>query len=259
MSFKEQITPLILTFNEAPNLRRTLERLTWAREIVVVDSFSTDETLVIAREFPHMRVVQRKFDDHTNQWNYGVDQIRTPWVLALDADYVLPPEFAAELNSFHPIDSLSAGYARFRFCVFGRPLRGTLYPPRAVLFRKERCRYVNDGHTQRLQINGQSFYLKSVIDHDDRKSLTHWLWAQDRYAVLEAAKLASAKAGELGWPDRIRKKIVLAPALIFFYTLFGQLLILDGWAGWYYVWQRTLAEMILSLRLTEHTLLHRSK
>lgn len=245
------ITPLILTYNEAPNLRRTLERLTWAKEIVIVDSFSTDETLAIAREFQQVRVVQRRFDAHTDQWNFGVDQIRTRWVLALDADYVLPPEFEAELNSFHPDDSASAGYARFRFCVFGRPLRGTLYPPRAVLFRRGRCRYVKDGHTQRLQINGQSFFLKSFVDHDDRKPLTHWLWAQDRYAILEAAKLEAARPGELGWPDRIRKKIVLAPALVFFYTLFGQRLILDGWPGWFYVWQRTLAEMVLALRLTE--------
>jgi hypothetical protein len=59
--------------------------------------------------------------------------------------------------------------------------------------------------------------------------------------------------------DRIRKKIVLAPLLVCFYTLFGQRLILDGWSGWFYVWQRTLAEMVLSLRLTEQKLLRSPK
>ena len=255
----QNITPLILTYNEAPNLRRTLERLVWAQAIVIVDSYSTDDTLAIAQEFPQVRVLRRKFDTHTAQWNFGLEVIQTTWALALDADYVLSSEFVDELEAFSPNNSLSACYAQFRFCVFGRPLRGTLYPPRAVLFRKDRCRYVQDGHTQLLQINGQTIMLQNRIDHDDRKPLTHWLWAQDRYAILEAAKLEAAKIDKLGFADRIRKKIILAPILIFFYTLLGQRLIFDGWAGWYYVWQRTLAEMILSLRLTEQKLSRGSK
>jgi hypothetical protein len=90
-----------------------------------------------------------------------------------------------------------------------------------------------------------------VIDHDDRKSLSHWLWSQDRYARLEAAKLLETAAAQLRLQDRLRRKIVLAPALVFFYALFGKGLILDGWPGWYYAFQRTLAEIILSLRLLE--------
>ena len=55
MSLLEQITRLILTCNEAPNIGRTLEKLTWAREIVVVDYFSTDETLDTVKTFPPTR------------------------------------------------------------------------------------------------------------------------------------------------------------------------------------------------------------
>jgi glycosyltransferase involved in cell wall biosynthesis len=248
------ITPLILTYNEAPNLRRTLERLGWAREIVIVDSGSTDETLAIAREFPQARVVNRTFDTHTEQWNFGVDEVKTSWVLALDADYVLPAEFVAEVQALIPPELVSAYEARFRFCVFGRPLRGTLYPPRTVLFRKGQCRYVQDGHTQMLRVEGQTARLQGRIDHDDRKPVAHWLWAQDRYAILEVRKLAAAARGDLGFADRVRQKIILAPVAVFLYTLLGQGLILDGWPGWFYVWQRTLAEMILSLRLTEQKL-----
>ncbi len=249
-----EITPLILTFNEAPNLERTLKPLTWAKEIVVVDSFSTDETVAIANRFPRVRVIQREFDDHTSQWNFGVDQVPTPWVLALDADYVLADEAPKELADLTEDRNLSAYYAKFRYCVFGRPLRATLYPPRAVLFRKDRCRYVQDGHTQRLQIQGPTGFLRSLIDHDDRKSLSHWLASQDRYAILEAAKLANTPAHSLSRRDQLRRKIVLAPLLVFLYTAFGKRLILDGWPGWYYVFQRTLAEIMLSLRLLEEKL-----
>jgi glycosyltransferase involved in cell wall biosynthesis len=254
MNSSGQITVLILTFNEAPNLRRTLEKLAWAREILVVDSFSTDETLDIARSFPSVRVVQRKFDDHTSQWNFGIDQTGTPWVLALDADYLLAQDFAAELPDLAESIGVSAYYARFRYCVFGRPLRATLYPPRAVLFRKDQCRYVPDGHTQRLQIQGRTGFLPGTIDHDDRKSLSQWLWAQDRYASLEAAKLTTTPADQLSRQDRVRQKLIFAPLLVFMFTAFGKGLIFDGWPGWYYVFQRTLAEIILSLWLIEQKL-----
>jgi glycosyltransferase involved in cell wall biosynthesis len=247
----ESTTPLVLTYNEAPNIRRTLEKLTWARVILVMDSLSTDETLEIARSFPNVQVAQRPFGNHTAQWNFGLDLCRTDWVLALDADYVLPESFAKELAGLRPGEDVSAFYAKFRYCVFGRPLRGTLYPPRTVLFRKDRCRYVPDGHTQRLQVQGRTDFLRSVIDHDDRKSFSHWLWAQDRYAVLEGAKLAETPVSSLSRQDRLRHKVVFAPLLVFLYTLIGKGLILDGWPGWFYVFQRTLAEVILSLRLIE--------
>lgn len=253
------ITPLILTHNEAPNLGRTLEQLTWAREILIVDSFSTDETLAIAKKFPQVRVVQRKFDSFADQCNFGLQQMNTKWVLSLDADYILTPELVNELHSL-PNNAEVAGFAaKFRFCVYGRPLRSCLYPARTVLYQREKALYLNDGHGHRVRVDGNVADLAWPIDHDDRKSLAHWIAVQDRYAVLEALKLVQAKPGELRLPDRIRRKVVLAPPLMFFYTLFGRGLILDGWPGWYYVWQRTIAEMILSLRLTEQRLSHKSK
>ena len=63
----ESITPLILTYNEAPNIGRILRRLTWAKRIVVIDSYSTDETLEILRSFPQVEVYQREFDTAANQ------------------------------------------------------------------------------------------------------------------------------------------------------------------------------------------------
>src|SRR5271170_2273181 len=97
-----EITVLILTFNEAPNIRRTLERLRRAGEIVVVDGFSTDGTPELARQFPNVRLMQRQFDNHTAQWNFGIEQCRTDWVLALDADYLLSDGLVAELQQWKP-------------------------------------------------------------------------------------------------------------------------------------------------------------
>ncbi|MEB3160315.1 MAG: glycosyltransferase, partial [Synechocystis sp.] len=93
----EQITPLILTYNEAPNIDRTLQKLTWAKRIVIIDSFSDDDTLEIIRQYHQVDFFQRKFDTHANQWNFGLDQIKTEWALSLDADYTLSDQLLLEL------------------------------------------------------------------------------------------------------------------------------------------------------------------
>ena len=248
------ITPVVLTFNEAPNLGRTLARLTWAREVIILDSLSADETVSIALKRPNVRVVQRTFDTHVSQWNAGVAECRTGWVLSLDADYVLSLELVEELKSWRPQADVDAYFCRFRYCVEGKPLRGSLYPPRAVLFRRARCRYVQDGHTQLLHVPGAVGWLSGAIVHDDRKPLSRWFLDQDRYAKLEAEKLQAASVGTLGWRDRVRRQIVFAPLLVFATTLLGKGVIRDGWRGWFYVCQRTIAELMLSLRLVEATL-----
>jgi glycosyltransferase involved in cell wall biosynthesis len=250
----DQLTVLVLTFNEAPNLERTLARLAWAREVLIVDSFSTDATLEIARRYPQARVVQRKFVDHTSQWNFGLDQVRTDWVLALDADYVLTEDLIAEIQALPDQPQASAYYAKFRYCIGGKPLRAALYPPRAVLFQRGRGRYVNDGHTQLLKTDGATGWLAGVIDHDDRKPLDRWLAEQNRYALAEAKHLREMPVAQMNRADRLRRRIVFAPLAVFLFTAFGKGLILDGWPGWYYIFQRTLAEILLSLRLIEQKL-----
>lgn len=247
----QDITPLILTLNEEPNLRRCLEPLSWARTVMILDSGSMDGTPAIASEFANVEFLCRPFDDHTSQWNHGLDQVQTEWVLALDADYVLSPDFVKELEAL-PVDpACDAFFASFRYLVFGRPLRACLYPPRAVLFRKDRCRYRKDGHTQLLHVPGSSANLSARIDHDDRKPLTRWLSSQDKYAALEADKLLALSFGELDLQDRIRRAILPGPCLVFFYTLLVRGALLDGWHGWFYAFQRMVAEIMLSLRLIE--------
>ncbi|MCU0515831.1 MAG: glycosyltransferase family 2 protein [Oscillatoria sp. Prado101] len=253
-----QLTPIILTYNEDLNINRTLQRLFWAKRIVVIDSYSIDETLAILQSYPQVEVFQRKFDTHANQWNYGLKQVTSEWVLSLDADYTLTDDLISEIKSI-PKDSLINGYfVRFKYCVFGKPLRGTLLPPRQVLFRREKAVYIDDGHTQLLQVDGKSGMLFSYIYHDDRKPLSRWLWAQDRYMLIEAKKLLETPASELSFGDRIRRQKILAPFVIMFYCLILKGGIFDGWAGWYYAFQRTLAELMLSIRLIEQDKLQKS-
>ena len=239
------VTPLILTYNEEANISRTLNRLPWAERVVVVDSYSEDKTVSIAESYDNVDVVQREFDGHTSQWNYGLDQIGTEWVLSLDADYQVPSSFVEEARTRDPASTVAGYRSSFTYCVFGRPLRANLYPPRIVLFRNDRAQYVQDGHTQRLAVDGSVQELDTTLRHDDRKSLSRWLDNQRQYARLEAEKLTDAEGLDL--PDRLRTTDVWGPLLVPLYCLFAQGLILDGWAGWYYTLQRTYAELLLTL------------
>ena len=245
------ITPLILTYNEAPNVARSLERLGGASRIIVVDSLSTDRAMEILRKAPRVEVFQRPFDTHSNQWNFGLDQVTTEWTLSLDADYLVSEALVDEVSSLTPADDVDAFIAPFKFKVLGRELRASLYPAKPVLFRAKSCRYYQDGHTQRLLTHGRVQRLKASIIHDDRKPLSEWLAAQQRYASLDAEKIARSSIKDLSWPDRLRRMAWPAPLAVFIQTLLFKRLILDGWPGWYYVFQRTVAEVVLALRLME--------
>jgi glycosyltransferase involved in cell wall biosynthesis len=251
----EQVTPLILTYNEAPNLERTLGKLTWANDIVVVDSFSDDATTRIASSLPQVRICQRVFDTHQNQWNFGLTEtgIKTEWILALDADYVLTHELVEELKTLSPPAEINGYMVEFIYCLNGKKLRSGIYPAVAVLYRAEKARYEQDGHTHRVQIEGQVGQLRSKVFHDDRKPLRRWLSSQATYAELEAKKLVNADEGTLSFNDRVRKWRVAAPLAVLFYCLVVRGGVFDGLAGFYYAFQRALAELMLSLYLFEHS------
>lgn len=248
----EKITPLILTYNEASNISRTLQSLTWAQTIVAVDSFSTDETLEILYSYPQVQVYQRKFDAFAEQCNYGLEKITSEWALSLDADYILTDELIDEILALPPDSDINSYSVRFKYCIFGKPLRGTLLPPRKVLYKREKAIYQNDGHAHRVCVEGNSRMLLSYVYHDDRKPLSQWLWSQNRYMVIEAKKILTTPTNKLSFSDRIRKQKILAPLIILVYCLILKGGMLDGWHGCYYAFQRVMAEILLSLRLWEY-------
>ncbi|MFN2578337.1 MAG: glycosyltransferase family 2 protein [Pyrinomonadaceae bacterium] len=251
----DQITPIILTYNEAPNIGRTLEQLRWARDIVVVDSFSDDETLDNVASFSQARLYQRSFDSFAGQWNFALKQtsIRTDWVLGLDADLVLTAQSIAELKSLQPPANTHGYRAPITYCINSKALRHSLLPPLLVLYRRDLARCSADAHTYRIVLEGDVGMLRASILHDDRKSLRRWFHSQQQYMELEASKLVTATPRKLNLADRIRRLRVVAPAAVFIYCLIrgGAL---DGWAGLYYALQRSLTELLLSLYLLEHDL-----
>jgi glycosyltransferase involved in cell wall biosynthesis len=251
---RDQITPLIIAYNEAPNIARTLGKLSWAKRIVVIDSGSTDETLDMLRRFPQVDVIGHPFSDFASQCNFGLTLVDTPWVLSLDADYELSDALVEEFAGLHAPDAVAGYWARFVYRIHGRALRGTLYPPRTVLYRKDKARYRNEGHGHRVAIDGEVMPLAGVIYHDDRKPLARWFDSQQRYARIEARHLIETPRVKLKPSDRIRRLGWFAPIGVLFYTLFVKGCILDGWPGWYYALQRLCAETLIALEILDRRL-----
>lgn len=254
MSFLSEITVLILTYNEEANIGRTLGALTVFDDVLVLDSGSTDGTIEIINQHQNVRLLVRPFDTHASQWNYGLAACHRSWVLALDADYILPESFVTSISRLSPPAALVGYEAAFRYCIFGRALSASLYPPVIVLFRKENACYMQVGHTQRIKVDGVIESLSFRIDHDDRKPLNQWIASQVRYAKLEADYLMSAPLSDLRRVDRIRRMGWPAPILNFAYTLVVKRCIFDGRPGWLYVMQRVLAEVLLAIEIVDRQL-----
>ncbi|MCB0337898.1 MAG: glycosyltransferase family 2 protein, partial [Bdellovibrionales bacterium] len=141
------ITPVIITFNEQSNLGRTLDALHWAKAIIIVDSGSTDDTIQIAHAYPNTTVHHRPFDSFANQWNHALQLVPTEWALCLDADCIVSPELAQEMNQLD-FEATDGYRAPFKYCICGKPLRSSLLPPRVVLVPVKRQHFINDGHFQ---------------------------------------------------------------------------------------------------------------
>jgi glycosyltransferase involved in cell wall biosynthesis len=250
----DDLTPLLITFDEAPNIARTLDKLGWARRIVVVDSGSTDGTLDILARYHQVALFKRGFDSFANQCNFGLAQVQTEWVLSLDADYELSDRLIEELSNLRETEGVVGYRASFVYRIYGRPLRGTLYPARVVLYRVKNARYANKGHGHRVIVSGDVRALSGVIFHDDRKPLSRWLTSQQSYARLEADYLLKAGAGVLSASDRLRRMAWPVPIVVFFYVLVVKGCLFDGWSGWFYAMQRVLAECMIALELVDRRL-----
>jgi glycosyltransferase involved in cell wall biosynthesis len=242
------VTPVILTFNEEANIERTLKALDWAPSVVVVDSGSLDGTETIAKQFLNVRWFVRPFDTHAQQWEFAIRQtgITTPYVLALDADYEVPTPFVDEMRSRFLSGRYRGGSAAFEYRIQGRPLLGSVYPAKLVIFNRDEVRVSQPGHTQEFRVEGDVYRFAARLIHDDRKPVTRFVNSQMEYSRLEASRLLNGHANR--WQDRLRRSgIMPLVAGVGAYIRSGGPL--RGSASLRYAYERTLFESLLALRL----------
>src|SRR5438876_1560076 len=126
------VSVVVMTYNEDLNIERCLASVHgWAGETFIVDSFSTDGTLEIARRYTH-KIYQRRYDGHPQQWRWALDNLRFryDWIFAVDADFQVTPELWHAIRDALSTDqpAISGYFVRNRQIFRGRFLRwGTMY------------------------------------------------------------------------------------------------------------------------------------
>jgi glycosyltransferase involved in cell wall biosynthesis len=241
------ITPLILTYNEEPNIYRTLNALRWAGRVVVLDSGSNDKTEEIARSFENVSWQTRAFDNHKTQWEYGIHQtgIETEYVLSLDADYEVPAAFVEELARDFMPGNWAGGLTAFTYSFYGHPLSGSVYPAQFRVFKQSTVRVAQLGHTQVFEVDGPTYTFRTRLIHDDRKPLERWVSSQLAYQVLNEEILSS---GGRRWRDHLRRMGLMPPimALLAYFRAGGPL---RGAAAARYAYERAVCESLLAIRV----------
>src|ERR1700744_3493809 len=114
----------IITKNEEPNIKRVLDKLQWLEKVLILDSYSTDNTIAILESYPNVEIQYRKFDTFAGQCNYGLSLINSDWVLSLDADYVLTDGFIKETIDFlaDTGSNKTAYFTKFEYLIYGKQL-----------------------------------------------------------------------------------------------------------------------------------------
>jgi glycosyltransferase involved in cell wall biosynthesis len=263
-----KVSTLILTYNEERNLARCLLALRWCEDVVVLDSGSQDRTTHIAREMG-ARVLRRPFDNFADQRNFGLERgsLRYQWVLHLDADEVVTPEFVAALNILSPEDGIDAYRVPSRIVFHEHWLRyASMYPTYQVrLGHRERLRFKLIGHGQRedLPPSRVGTFPEPYLHYSFSHGLAAWLSKHVKYAEDEAhLTCISAGAGSSETPNLLstnsterrralkvlsgRLPLILRPAARFFYVFFWRRGFLDGRYGALYALMLSIYEGMIA-------------
>ncbi len=190
----EKVSGLIITYNEEKNIREVLECFDFCDEIVIVDSFSTDKTLEIAKTFSNVKIIQNAFEDFTSQRNLALDHATNDWVLFLDGDERITPQLKEEIiQELNKPDKKDAYYFYRKFFFAGKPIHfsGTQTDKNFRLFRRSKARYIAEKKVhETLHVNGSIGELKNKLLHFSVTDYETYKKKMIHYGILKGMELA---------------------------------------------------------------------
>lgn len=196
------VSAAIITLNAAATLPRTLQRLAWADEIVVVDSFSRDSTASLARKFG-AKLLARQFDNFAAQRNFALAHTRCDWVLFVDADEWPSPALEREILRTLSRTRCHGLRVPIRSTIFGRRFRfsGTQDDCPVRLVRRGQGMWMGDVH-ERLVCRGNRIgRLRHTLHHETLPDRAAFMEKMHRYTSLEAAERIARRQWPR-WPGR---------------------------------------------------------
>lgn len=226
-SGRRPLSVIVTTFNEEINIAECIESVRWADEILLVDSFSTDRTVEIARRYP-IRIEQREYFGSAAQKNWSLDRVEHEWVLIIDADERVPDRLAEEiLATLAEQPTVNGFYIRRQNIFIDRVIRHSGWSTDKVvrLFHRDKGRYPNRRVHADLEIAGPVPTLRHPFLHYTFRSFDQYFRKFLNYAEWGAAQ-AFRDRRPAGWVE-----IGFRPAWRFFRMYFVQLGFLDGLHG----------------------------
>ncbi len=186
-----KLTVLIITYNEEDNIRRCLDSISFADEVVVVDSYSEDKTIEIIGNYPDVTLVKRTFTNFTDQKNAAIKHATNNWILFLDADEVITPALKEEILELLKSKSIPhAAYWFYRKFMFkDKRLRfsGWQTDKNIRLFRKDKCEFTEGRLVhETLEVNGSEGTFKSKLVHYSYKNYEDYRGKMLKYGQLRA-------------------------------------------------------------------------
>lgn len=190
---RQKLTVVIITKDIADKVRRCLESVKWADEIVIVDGHSTDGTLDIVKEYTD-KVIISDFEGFGNERNKGAELAAGDWILQLDGDEVVTPEFKERLERL--LEGDDEGCVSFKFrrknIFLGKTMmRGGWYHYSAHFYKKGFAHYEGDVH-EKLIVDGKQGLMEVGVEHYPFYSISELITRQDRYTGIQADEMYSA-------------------------------------------------------------------
>jgi glycosyltransferase involved in cell wall biosynthesis len=245
----QKLTAIVPTFNNDKIIRRCLESVKWADELLVVDSFSTDKTLNICRDYG-ARILQHEYVNSALQKNWAIPQATHDWILLLDSDEELEPGFREEVIDLlrdPPADLDGYRMAR-KNLIYGKWVKSCgIYPdPQVRLFRKK-CRYVEREVHAHVDIAPErTGRMKHHLIHHDFTGLDGYLVKFTRYMRYEVDQLVKE-----GRCFRLRE-ITLRPLYMFFWSYFYKQGFRDGIRGFLLSVLKAHYNFVMYMKLWEY-------
>jgi glycosyltransferase involved in cell wall biosynthesis len=190
---KEKLTVIVPTYNEEKNVRDCLESVKWADEIIVVDSFSTDSTVEICREYP-VKLVQHEYVNSAAQKNWILPQTANRWVLIVDSDERVTREMREEIKTLLESGPGCDGYwIRRKNRFMGKEIRFCGWQRDRVLrlFDRDKGRYEDKHVHADVELQGNVGILRECLLHDTYKDFSSYLRKLDKYTDWGAEDLAT--------------------------------------------------------------------
>ena len=274
---KATIKAVILAYNEEDNIKRCLDAIKGWCEIYVVDSFSQDQTVAIAKSYG-AHVLANKYENHASQWNWALANIpvTTDWILALDSDFIVTPELKEGIDRFLSGDEekYNGFYVRHEYVFWGSRIRfGGIkkYWLRGIRHGKGSAdssdlvdfRFNVEGPTKRLT-------EKVIEDNDKDDDFTFWVGKQDIFSVRLAVEEELRRRQLLKWEGKnslfgntdekfkklrdlwLRMPLFIRPWLYFIYRYILAFGFLDGKGGFVYHFQQGLwLRMVIDMKIWE--------